>query len=398
MLKRQRLFLKISWSLAMDIKRPFLHRKPAESVTFPVTALPQQPINGQDSGLQPTHGSFKKPRRLKKFFIIISIAVILISLLITGLVWGHHELSAVSTDKTKLIEVTIASGSTPAAIGDILQKDGIIRSSFAFSLYIRLTGTQDKLEAGTYRLAPSESTQEIIQHLVKGTVDQFSITFLPGATLAQDRQVLIDAGFSTTDVDTALSAPYSSALFAGRPSTATLEGYIYGQTYDFNSGASVGDILQRTFSEFETVVQQNNLVSAFAAHGLNLYQGITLASIIQREVQSASDQKQVAQIFYLRLATNLPLGSDVTYIYAATLLGVTPTPTLDSPYNTRLYAGLPPGPIATPGLTALQAVASPASGDYLYFLSGDDGKTYFATTEAEHEANIANYCKVKCSD
>lgn len=93
----------------------------------------------------------------------------------------------------------------------------------------------------------------------------------------------------------------------------------------------------------------------------------------------------------------MPLGSDVTYHYAAQILGVPATPTLDSPYNTRIYPGLPPGPIATPGLSALEAVANPASGDYLYFLSGDDGKTYYATTEQEHEANIANYCKIKCA-
>jgi len=127
-----------------------------------------------------------------------------------------------------------------------------------------------------------------------------------------------------------------------------------------------------------------------------LYQGITLASIIQREVSGTKDQSQVAQVFYSRLAQGTPLGSDVTYQYAAKKLGVTPSPSLDSPYNTRKYAGLPPGPIATPGLSALQAVATPAPGDYLYFLSGDDNVTYFARTDAEHEANIQNHCHKKC--
>jgi len=94
---------------------------------------------------------------------------------------------------------------------------------------------------------------------------------------------------------------------------------------------------------------------------------------------------------------NMPLGSDVTYQYAAKILGVSPTPTLDSPYNTRINTGLPPGPIATPGLSALTAVASPAGGEYVYFLSGDDGMTYFAVTEAEHQENIANHCQVKCA-
>src|SRR5207248_2549788 len=102
----------------------------------------------------------------------------------------------------------------------------------------------------------------------------------------------------------------------------------------------------------------------FQKQGLNLYQGITLASIIQREVPGAADQKQVAQVFLTRLGMEMPLGSDVTYQYAAKKMGVTPSPDLDSPYNTRKYPGLPPGPIASPGLTALQAVANPAAGNY----------------------------------
>ena len=92
----------------------------------------------------------------------------------------------------------------------------------------------------------------------------------------------------------------------------------------------------------------------------------------------------------------MPLGSDVTYQYIADKTGVTRDPNLDSPYNTRRYAGLPPGPIATPGLSALQAVAEPEDSDYLYFLSGDDHVTYYGRTLKEHEANIANHCKVKC--
>jgi UPF0755 protein len=105
---------------------------------------------------------------------------------------------------------------------------------------------------------------------------------------------------------------------------------------------------------------------------------------------------QIAQVFYLRLAQSMPLGSDVTYQYIADRTGVARDPDLDSPYNTRRYAGLPPGPIATPGLKALLAVANPAQTDYLYFLSGDDDITYFGRTFQEHEANIKNHCQEKC--
>ena len=97
------------------------------------------------------------------------------------------------------------------------------------------------------------------------------------------------------------------------------------------------------------------------------------------------------------MAKGISLGSDVTFQYAAIKQGVPATPTLDSPYNTRLHLGLPPGPISSPGITALKAVAAPATTDYLFFLSGDDGITYFAHTVDEHEANIKNHCAVNCS-
>jgi UPF0755 protein len=262
------------------------------------------------------------------------------------------------------------------------------------------------MQAGTYRLSPAESTPQIVEHLVNGLVDEFSITFYPGATLvdntaAKDKYdvttVFKKAGYSEKEISSALAASYASPLFDGRPSGQGIEGYVYGQTYNFSTGVKVPDILNRTFEEFYSVVKDNDLVQKFATHGLNLYQGITLASIVQREASDPTDQKQVAQVFFSRLALDMVLGSDVTYQYIADKTGVPRDPNLDSPYNTRRFGDLPPGPIASPGLSALLAVANPAKGDYLYFLAGDDKKTYFAKTLAEHEANIANHCAKNCA-
>jgi UPF0755 protein len=245
---------------------------------------------------------------------------------------------------------------------------------------------------------------------VAGANDQYAVTFYPGATLniastsadktPSHRQVLEKLGFSKEEIDAAFATDYSKEypiLFAGKPASADLEGYIYGETYQVATGSSVRQILLRTFDEYETKIKENNLVDLFKQHNLSLYQGITLASIIQREVPTKEDQKQVAQIFYTRLSTGMMLGSDVTYHYAADKLGVPRDHTLESPYNTRIHTGLPPGPIASPGLSSLLAVASPAEGDYVYFLSGDDDKTYFARTNDQHEANIRDHCAVKCS-
>jgi len=339
----------------------------------------------------------KKSRVRRFIWWSLGIFVFALIALAVGLyAWYTTALQPVVSDSAEKARIQIIQGSSPSDIGNMLEEKKIIRSHIAFDLYTRFTGTQAQLQAGVYSLAPSESTQEIVTHLVSGNTDEFSITFLPGATLAENRTVLIRAGYSAAEVDEALDKTYDHPLLAGKPTSSDLEGYIYGETYSFASNATVDQILVRTFDEFYKAIQDDNLLAGFENQGLDLYEAITLASIIQREVPHASDQKQVAQVFLGRLAAGMELGSDVTYQYAAKKLGVTPSPSLDSPYNTRRYPGLPPGPIASPGETALEAVAAPATGDYVFFLSGDDDITYFGRTVEEHEANIRDHCKIKC--
>lgn len=231
---------------------------------------------------------------------------------------------------------------------------------------------------------------------MSGKQDTFRVTFLPGDTVANNREKIIELGYSESEVDAALSKTYNRPLFATKPVGADLEGYLYGETLEFDSSASVETILGKFFDQFESVITENNLVEGFKKQGLTLYEGITLASIVQREVPASEDQRQIAQVFFNRIGAGMTLGSDVTYQYAAKKLGVDPTPTLDSPYNTRIHAGLPPGPIAAPGKSALLAIANPADNDYLFFLSGDDDNTYFARTDAEHQQNIVSHCQKKC--
>jgi len=371
----------------------------------PINKLKFQPINGQPSGL-----SFYKKHSIGKKWKrnVLIIAGVILVLIASAIVYYNIQLSPVGGSFSDLKKVTIAKNSTPDQIGKQLQKLSIIRSSSAFDIYTRLSGTSNTLQAGSYRLSPAESLPQIVKHLTNGSVDQFSVTFYPGATLVDNTDKpeskkydvttqLKRAGYSASEISDALAKTYNSPLFQDKPVEEGLEGYVYGETYNFNIGATVSDILQATFDQFYKVVRDNKLVEDFASHGLNLYKGITLASIVQREASRPQDQKQVAQVFYLRLSQDMVLGSDVTYQYIADKNGVARDPNLDSPYNTRRFAGLPPGPIAAPSLSALQAVASPASGDYVYFLAGDDGIVYFAHTLAEHEANISDHCKVGCS-
>lgn len=364
-----------------------------------------QPIVGQPSGLKHHKKISAKKIIFRIFAVLIAIGA---GITIGFFAWFTGQLSPLDKDSDQLIVVKIETGQSPAQIADDLKNASVIKSSAAFNIYVRFTGKNSQLQAGIYRLSPTESTQQIVEHLIKGNVDQFSITFYPGATLVDNytkdeskkydvTTVLERAGYSSGEIASALSKTYDSPLFEDKPAGADLEGYIYGETYKFNVGASVEDILQATFDEFYKDVEANNLIEAFDSHGLTLYEGITLASIVQREANSVDSQKQVAQVFYSRISSGMALGSDVTYQYIADKLGIERDVNLDSPYNTRRYMGLTPGPIAVPGLSALLAVAEPAEGDYLYFLAGDDKVIYFAHTEAEHEQNIVDHCQVGCA-
>ena len=377
------------------------------SAPVPAPTAPQPLDDSAGLATQP-------PKKSKKKLIawILGGLVGLIVVALGGLyLWYAAQLGPVNSgDQSKKL-VVIESGSTPTAIANTLEEEELIQNATVFLWYTRINGVQNSLQAGSYRLSPSESTAQIVEHLTKGNVDTFNVTLYPGATLvdvtdkAPEKKLdvttaLKRAGYSDEEIKQGLEADYSAyneTLFQGRPAGADLEGYVYGETYQLSSGASVEDVLKTSFNEYWKVIQENDLIAKFEAHGLSLYEGITLASIVQREASlSGDDMAQIAQVFYSRLALGMPLGSDVTYQYIADKTGVPRDTNLDSPYNTRRYAGLPPGPISAPGEKALLAAATPAQGDYLYFLSGDDDVTYFARTLEEHEANKVNHCQQKC--
>lgn len=393
----------------VDVRPP--QSQPTPSITSNPPESPSRPsLPMLPAPVPPNNETEIKKRRFPrlsfKLFAVSLVCALLLAAAGAG-VWYFLALQPVNSKDTSRERINIPPGSSLATIGDLLEQKHLIRNQLVFNIYARLTGAGSRLQAGTYSLSPSESAATIIAHFTSGKVDQFTLTFLPGATLRHlpgetstinndVESVLMKAGYGKDEIETAFAKTYDDPLFTDKPAGTDLEGYVYGETYKFNDNATVEQILKATFNEYDKVIKDNNLVDSFKAQGLNLYQGITLASIIQREVTSPADQKQVAQIFLTRLKQGIPLGSDVTYQYAAKKEGVPPSPTLDSPYNTRQVPGLPPGPIAMPGLSALQAVAAPAPGDYLYFLNGDDGVMYYSHTNQEHEANIQAHCREKC--
>jgi UPF0755 protein len=382
-----------------DIRPPRQPQRPLRPL--PATQPPLETVTVPAIATKVRTSPPSEPRPPKKkvgkivAVVLASLALLAGTLALAGYVWYQTALSAVDARQLDKIPITITSGSTPSAIASQLYEKGLVRNTTAFMVYTRITDTQNRLQAGSYRLSPSESTPEIVGHLTKGAVDTIDITFLPGATLAENRDVFMKAGYTTDQIDKAFAEQPDRPLFDGAPEDADLEGYIFGETYRVSAAASVQDILDVTFDQFEKVIEENDLRTGFAAQGLSLFEGITLASIIQRE-SIGGDEPQIAQVFLSRIEIGMMLGSDVTYQYIADKTGVPRDTNLDSPYNTRRYPGLPPGPIAAPGVASLRAVANPAEGDFLFFLSGDDDVTYFGRTVEEHEANIRNHCQVKC--
>ena len=234
--------------------------------------------------------------------------------------------------------------------------------------------------------------------------DVFTFTILPGETIFDIKNKLIEEGYSATDVDAAFDADYNFSFLQGRPAEASLEGYLFGETHEFLRSTTVKEIIEKYLEGTENVIKENDLEAKYATQGLTLYEGITLASVVQKE-SPTNEMPTVAQVFLTRLSYGIPMGSDVTVSYAVDLIDPNrqvytdnqSALTIDSCYNTRLYNGLPCGPISNPGLEALLAVANPSDTAYLYFLTGDDGMMYYSYTEAEHIQNTYSHCQNLCN-
>jgi UPF0755 protein len=341
----------------------------------------------------------KKSKKKKLYRLIIIIAASFLAAVVVagaGILWWYNNALLPRSIDSARIRVVIAPGSAPDVIAAKLEQSGVIKSALAFGWLARQQGSRDGLQAGEYIFSSNQPAKEILDWLVRGKVDTYNVTIYPGKTLADIKKQLIKSGYAADAIDKAFAKTYNHPLFADKPASASLEGYILPETYQVSSSVSVEQLLIRTFDEFSQLIDSKGLRPALAARGFNLYQGITLASIVQQEVANQPDRRQVAQVFEKRLKEDISLGADATFVYASKLTGQPASPSLDSPYNTRKYKGLPPGPIASVTMSALDAVANPASGDYLFFVSGDDGVTHFARTQEEHEANTKRYCVQLC--
>jgi len=301
-------------------------------------------------------------------------------------------------DSQNIVLVEIPSGSSVQEISSTLKEKGLIRESWAFEWYVRNSTLKDDLKAGTYALRPAQDVPEIVEVLARGAVATDLVTIVPGARIDQVRAALINSGFKPDEVDVALDpAQYAGhPALVDKPTEASLEGYLYPESFQKTAQTSPQNVVRASLDEMSKRLTPQ-WRAAVAAQGLSVHQAIIVASIVEQEVANPADRPVVAQVFLKRLRDGMPLQSDVTVLYGAIKDGKKPSLQYDSPYNTFTNNGLPIGPISNVSEAAMAAVASPADTQYVFFVAGDDGKTYFAFTAEEHQTNVDKYCKTLCN-
>ncbi|MEZ4726506.1 MAG: endolytic transglycosylase MltG [Caldilineaceae bacterium] len=320
---------------------------------------------------------------------------------------------------TRPVRFTVEPGTPARLIGQQLQTAGLITDVRLFEAYVRVNGLAAQLEAGTFVLTPAMTLAEIVATLQHAQAASLTITIPEGWRAEQIGDYLAEAGVFGQD-SAALTSyrtqvqtgtlvgldPASYPFLQTRPTGASLEGYLFPDTYEVPlEGATAQDLLTRQLDTFtRRVVPLYETAVAQQTTTLSLYEVLTVASIVEREAVVAAERPAIAGVYLNRLAIGMKLEADPTVQYAMGYQAATDqwwkTPvfleeysSVDSPYNTYLYPGLPPGPIANPGLSSIQAVLQPEQHDYLYFVALPDGsgRHVFAQTFAEHSENVRRY-------
>ena len=291
--------------------------------------------------------------------------------------------------------VELPAGSGSLAIGQRLVGSGIVRDIATFRTALWMSGQGRHLKAGDYRFDRAMTPFEVIDKIARGDVYVISVTFPEGLTIAE-----MAAIFESHGIGSAASfkeAARNAALVRELdPEAKDLEGYLFPETYALSRRADAVKLVSLMVSRFEHVFTAE-LRQAAAARNLTVRKAVTLASIVEKETARGEERPLVAAVYTTRLRVGMPLQCDPTVIYALTKAGRyagnihKEDLSVDSPYNTYRYPGLPPGPIASPGRASLEAAVRPAEADYLYFVSRNDGSHEFARTLDEHNRNVQKF-------
>jgi UPF0755 protein len=326
--------------------------------------------------------------------ILVVVAVAALAAAVAGVYYARVDEKYQGYSGTERF-VEIAPGTGSRAIGKALVDAGVVRDEWTFRLAVFLTGTQRELKAGEYRFTTPASAKDVARKLARGDVFLRPITFPEGLSLKEMASIYQSRGLGTSAAFLA-AARNTSALKALDPAARDLEGYLFPDTYNVPRKMSADALVHKMVQAFLRVYGET-VQKEVEARGGNLREVVTLASIVEKEAAQPDERPIIAAVYQNRLRIGMGLQCDPTVIYALEKAGrYTGNLTkadlkLDSPYNTYKYAGLPPGPIASPGRASLEAAVRPASVDYLYFVSRNDGSHAFATTLAEHNRNVKQW-------
>ncbi len=330
----------------------------------------------------------------------VLILLVLLGAAVTLFSWAwrtvHEPFKGYSSAEI-LIEVPKGAGA--ASILASLEEAGVLANADLARLYLIHELQDPYLRAGEYRFDEPLSTPEVLARLISGDIVTYPVTIIEGLSLPETAESLATAGFGDREAFLAtMGRPDRIADLD--PQATDLEGYLFPDTYSFAKGTNEEQIVDAMVATFRRLYETSAKPLRGEEDERSVRDLVTLASIVEKEAQLDEERGTIAGVYAHRLRRRMPLQADPTVIYALTLDGSydgnlrRDDLKFDSPYNTYVYPGLPPGPIASPGLKSLQAAAAPEDVPYLYFVSRNDGSHVFARTLREHNRNVNEWQKV----
>ena len=324
---------------------------------------------------------------------------ILILLLLGGFflvyIWQSIYLPKSFSPEEVIFSVKNGEGSKEISVN--LERAGLIKWGPALRLYVQFKEVAGKLQAGSYRLSPSMTIPEIVDKFVNGDVANEKITFPEGFNLKKIKKSFEDSEFlKTVDLGEFRIIDFKEEFdfLSDTPNEASLEGFLFPDTYFFEPPMQEEEVARIFLNNFgEKISPYQDEISA---KELTLFDIVTMASLIEKEVQTKEDKELVSGIFWKRIELGKPLESCATIAYIKGVdqwLYSFDDTRIESPYNTYLHAGLPPGPICNPGLESILAALYPKDSDYWYYLSTPEGETIFSKTFEEHSLAKEKYLK-----
>ncbi len=299
-------------------------------------------------------------------------------------------------DGSGQVQVTIPKGSSVSEVGDLLGEKGVIDSSTLFQVRVTLAGKRSELYPGHFTLAHGMSYGAAIDALSKPPVKKVTTVTIPeGYSRSQAAQLVEEDGLEGDYTKETVRSKYLNPAQYGGKGVKDLEGFLFPDTFELKPGAPAADLVQLQLQDFKRRIKGVDMKYA-KSKNLTVFDVLIIASMIEREAGVPSQRKLVASVVYNRLHEGMPLGIDATIRFATGNYEKPLTESelaVDSPYNTRTNAGLPPGPINSPGIEAIEAAAHPAKSNYLFYVNKPNtcNELAFAKNEAEFEADVAKY-------